>query len=766
MPEQGDGPVFHVEPQNGLGKRMIQYIVALHFQSLVPGSRISNVQMPEWEIDHLPLPLRKPVEIADHRHHVEMAGLAERARSGQLGNIVYSGYGQQLENFLPLETCRAAFRAPLVSPARFNERCLVCHVRAGELIYGSGDPSYPLTPVEFYAAIVGETGLIPVFAGQTAPNDYTNRLRPQFPRGVFLETGDIILDFETIRQARNIVVGVSIYAWLAAWLSHADRIFMAVDGLFNPMQYDIADLLPLHDPRYRHYLFPINYAVPIERPAALHRRIAPLCRQVPVSVLRRMFREAPRFDPSLDQMAEVFDAEHYLKANADVAAAYAGRGAEGALEHYRAAGTRERRMPFALSAGWYAGKYPMAVMEVAQGDYSTFAHHYVAVGRARGYRKLPDDNESWWDTVRQEAPPAITRSIAVLAREVVTMEPAEPLPAQPPVRLGDSFAALLFADRVRAFAARTSTEPLRVFHLRGVLLDVSLMALCNGRYPISDTLYMVSREDYEYAVHKPLLPRHVDAEAHYIAGGNNSVHNYYHWMTQSLPAIDWGWRNRKHDRVVLALPPLEPWQEATLALPGCADVPRLTLLPSSHYALASAEFSEFLCERMAQIVSRTAAATYARLRDAVAPASDGAAEIYVARSDSNRRVAVNEGALIAVLERQGVRVIVPGAMPPTEQLAAFRAARLVVGPHGAGLSNIMGCVPGTDFYELLPSRYPNVCFNRLAQTCGLNYWADAFPAEDGPGNPHDRTWRIDLDVVAARLDEIRACRAAGGACPE
>jgi hypothetical protein len=39
----------------------------------------------------------------------------------------------------------------------------------------------------------------------------------------------------------------------------------------------------------------------------------------------------------------------------------------------------------------------MAAFEVAQGDYSNFAHHYIAVGRARGYRPLPIDGESWWD---------------------------------------------------------------------------------------------------------------------------------------------------------------------------------------------------------------------------------------------------------------------------------------------------------------------------------------------------------------------------------
>ena len=108
-----------------------------------------------------------------------------------------------------------------------------------------------------------------------------------------------------------------------------------------------------------------------------------------------------------------------------------------------------------------------------------------------------------------------------------------------------------------------------------------------------------------------------------------------------------------------------------------------------------------------------------------------------------------------MLEREGVRIIVPGTLPVARQIAIFRRAQLVIGPHGAGLSNIMGCEPGTHLYEFVPSHYPNICFNRLAQTCGVNYWGDVFPAEAGAAGPHERNWHVDLDVVARRLAVIR-----------
>ena len=154
------------------------------------------------------------------------------------------------------------------------------------------------------------------------------------------------------------------------------------------------------------------------------------------------------------------------------------------------------------------------------------------------------------------------------------------------------------------------------------------------------------------------------------------------------------------------------------------------------------------------MVVRAAMATFRRLSQPV-PWMRGAAEaIYVARTDAPERVAENEAELIALLERQGVRIVVPGALSVAEQIAAFRAARLVIGAHGGGMSNIVFCQSGSFVYEMLPRHYPNVAFNRLAQAAGVNYWADLFEGV-GEGNPYQRGWRIDLEIVAARLDAIR-----------
>jgi hypothetical protein len=148
-----------------------------------------------------------------------------------------------------------------------------------------------------------------------------DRIIAEFPDAIVREPQqDPLVDFETIRQSKNVVVGVSTYSWLAAWLSDsADNIYLTVNGLFNPMQASNVDLLPYGDARYKFFLFPINYAVPLDCHAQVHRRIAPYWRQVSQEALRQQLAGCPRFERSLEQALAVFDEAAYLQMNPDVA---------------------------------------------------------------------------------------------------------------------------------------------------------------------------------------------------------------------------------------------------------------------------------------------------------------------------------------------------------------------------------------------------------------------------------------------------------------
>lgn len=303
---------------------------------------------------------------------------------------------------------------------------------------------------------------------------------------------------------------------------------------------------------------------------------------------------------------------------------------------------------------------------------------------------------------------------------------------------------------------------IRNYQLADVVLDGQFRGLFNDRgfirgsnYIIPDDKMMAIEVDPERLIKGP------DDVTVIIGCNAASGDNYFHWVVQALPAIDVSLRRNGQDRkVALALPVLTPWQEESLQMLGYAGVRRVILdEPRGQYFFNRVEYSEFLRGEATFRWSEASHRTFSRMRadvdDALPP--DGR-KLYVARTDAPTRIMRNEGALIGELRRRGFDIVVPSTRSLHEQVRTFRNASLVVGPHGAGLTNIAFCEPGAMVYELVPAAYHNACFCSLAHTCGLRYWADQFHSE-GNGVPLVRDWESDTDLVIQRLTEIEAIQA-------
>ena len=72
---------------------------------------------------------------------------------------------------------------------------------------------------------------------------------------------------------------------------------------------------------------------------------------------------------------------------ADVAAAVAAGHVASGRQHFEAAGFDEGRACFALDRAWYCREYPIAALEIAQGDFWDADQHWLEMGRARGYKR-------------------------------------------------------------------------------------------------------------------------------------------------------------------------------------------------------------------------------------------------------------------------------------------------------------------------------------------------------------------------------------------
>jgi capsular polysaccharide biosynthesis protein len=97
------------------------------------------------------------------------------------------------------------------------------------------------------------------------------------------------------------------------------------------------------------------------------------------------------------------------------------------------------------------------------------------------------------------------------------------------------------------------------------------------------------------------------------------------------------------------------------------------------------------------------------------------------------------------LEPYGFERIVPGEHDFADQVRRFASAEMILGPHGAGLTNL-AFAPDATLVELFGS-YRNACFFALARGMGHGY-ACASCRADGDDMV------ADVDAVVSLLDDV------------
>lgn len=116
--------------------------------------------------------------------------------------------------------------------------------------------------------------------------------------------------------------------------------------------------------------------------------------------------------------------------------------------------------------------------------------------------------------------------------------------------------------------------------------------------------------------------------------------------------------------------------------------------------------------------------------------------IYISRQDTSARRICNESELMLSLEKLGVKIVQLTGLSVKEQISIFANAALVIGGHGAGISNSLFMQNTSTMLELIQASYQNVGPMRLAQSSGAQYASMLF-FQDGEGN----SWYVDIDRV-------------------
>ncbi|WP_158545212.1 glycosyltransferase family 61 protein [Bremerella cremea] len=147
------------------------------------------------------------------------------------------------------------------------------------------------------------------------------------------------------------------------------------------------------------------------------------------------------------------------------------------------------------------------------------------------------------------------------------------------------------------------------------------------------------------------------------------------------------------------------------------------LVACSPISFPRREARQFLFERMAQ-------QPWSQV------ASGKRKRIYISRAKAGWRKVLNEDQVMAMLARHGFQRYFLEDLNVREQIQLFQQAEMIVGPHGAGLANIVFTPPGAKVIEIGTVYRPFGYFHRLCTQCD-----------------HDMVWFLGQAVQGTRKEE-------------
>ncbi|MEK8127118.1 glycosyltransferase family 61 protein [Paenibacillus filicis] len=121
----------------------------------------------------------------------------------------------------------------------------------------------------------------------------------------------------------------------------------------------------------------------------------------------------------------------------------------------------------------------------------------------------------------------------------------------------------------------------------------------------------------------------------------------------------------------------------------------------------------------------------------------GSEYVYISRLKANRRRILNEQDVIDLLTARGFKIYTLEEMSMDEQIRLFNNARVIVGPHGAGLANITFCRPGTSIVEIFTPNWIKDCYWRISSHCNLDYHSLVGEGVTWPG----MRWEGEEDLI-------------------
>ncbi len=268
--------------------------------------------------------------------------------------------------------------------------------------------------------------------------------------------------------------------------------------------------------------------------------------------------------------------------------------------------------------------------------------------------------------------------------------------------------------------------------------------------------------------HRPYLtrPKQIKGTVMSLLTGGGGNANFYHWFVDVLSrlavlkASPWA---RRVDYFLVPNTTL-PFQLESLELLGIPpekvingmEHPHIEadhLVVTSHPRTTTYHIPQYLTDFLHEAFSDLDIEQDPGLRDH--------AYIYINRGDAPKRKVLNEPQVEEALAAFGFKSLSLSDYSLRQAIQLFKHAEMIVAPHGAGLTNLIFCDPGTRVLELFSDKFVNHYFYELASNLHLLYdFMVGTPVNDKVITTRyegiEEDMLIDLDALLSKIREVRS----------
>ena len=227
--------------------------------------------------------------------------------------------------------------------------------------------------------------------------------------------------------------------------------------------------------------------------------------------------------------------------------------------------------------------------------------------------------------------------------------------------------------------------------------------------------------------------------------------NYYHWLIETLPRLV-VLRKLYPDATIILPFSATPYMIRTVALLGfnkTFKIPENTTVKIPQ--LAFVEKAGTFLHQDNQLLREVASSIISQI---VPIATKPQRRVYASRSRASCRKVANELELLDLLYKYNFELIYFEDFNFIEQVKIMRGVDIIIGLHGANLTNILFMQEGTTLVELMNSFSPNLVYFQLASYLRLGYYIIPCMPDSDSGTHNNADVLVDLLQIENTLQSI------------